>query len=120
MIHSTTVHVEERLHVQAIGFTTSLMLFCWGADATSAADAATAYCVGLGLTPTRTEPARVSQQQDHRRYTFTEQIVALPDSLARETITSRGYPDSMVAETLATLTKRQATLALGRERTCSV
>lgn len=119
MIYFTTVHLDKEVHMQALGFTKRVMLFCWGTTAKAAEDAATAYCVGLGQTPTRTEAARPAHQQNPRRYTFPEQIIDLPDELTRDAITSRGYPDSMVADTLATLAKRQEALRVGRERLCA-
>ena len=55
-------------------------------------------------------------QQDPTHYTFPEQIYGLPEKAAIAAITSRGYPESIVNSTLATLRKKLAQLHDGRMR----
>lgn len=117
MIYSVTVHLGKPVHVQAMGITSQLMLFAWGSDPDEAAGAAMAYCTGLDLDPVRAERARIAVQQEVGRYTFPEQIVALPDAMAREAITKAGYPEEMASETLRQLEKRQHALSRGLTQT---
>lgn len=113
MIHFVTVHMKELVHAQALGFTKTVYLHCWGVDAAEAERHALAYCLGIGAKPDFCSKPSIAQQQDPNRYTFPEQIHGLPKDVAERAIRAHDFGDSITTSTLADLNKKRDVVRRG-------
>jgi hypothetical protein len=116
LIYFVSLMVDGDVHVQGMGFTNFLTLFCWGRTPQEAEDNARAYLLGNGIAVKKVYGVRVEGvKQDPAVYCFPEQIYGLPGALAEAAIRGKSWGDGMIADTLATLRKKQAQLAAGRK-----
>lgn len=108
------VKVTKVVHMQALGFTDWVPMHAWGDDENEALGNVTSYLVARGSEVARCPEVKRALEQDPARYTFPEQIVGLPDDVARAAIVRKRFPASIEQDTLETLSERQQALERGR------
>ncbi|TXI25561.1 MAG: hypothetical protein E6Q67_00805 [Roseateles sp.] len=113
MIHLITIHLQEHVHAQALGFTKTLHLYGWGKNATEAGRNVMAYCLGANLKPERISSAILSQKQDLDGFTFPEQIYGLPTGVGRLAISKSKVSESMINDALKKLDSNHMTTQIG-------
>ncbi len=114
MIHFVTANLDRRVHAQALGFTTTVYLYGWGATPEEAEESVRAYLKGIGVGVTKFCSTTKALQQDISRYTFPEQLCGAPHDAVVSVIRSQHYPEDWINESVAAFFKREQTISQGR------